>query len=73
MKIKLPKKFHIIAETSPRTFQKLGKVQRAQAQNYKAGITLPPLEKAYIFEKELNIPMSLWIELKQYKESQDNV
>ncbi len=60
-------KFNIIINTSPTKLQEVAKVKRAQAQNYKNSSSLPPLNKAYLFEEELNIPMGLWVELKKYR------
>lgn len=68
MKNILPEKFNIIVNISPKKLQDVGKVKRAQAQNYKNSSSLPPLDKAFLFEKELDIPMPLWIELREYRQ-----
>lgn len=60
-------KFDIIINISPAKLQDAVNISRSMAQKYKSSSFMPPLEKAYVLERKLNIPMQMWVELKNYR------
>jgi len=48
----------------------LAGVGRNMAEKYKNSSSLPPLDKAILFEDKFNIPPRAWVDIKKFKDAQ---